>query len=758
MSEENIKENYTDTVADAAASSAEERLSGVQLHVHGKSPSHEKAMAEIKAENGKRFDGIRARMAENLREAENKGRARIAEIESLRKEAQAAEQDSEPVTQKDSPTDDVKDSAAFAESVSRNEANENGTNDEKDESELVINLGGSPLDYGDKCIIRVGAPTVSSYFFQIPCPQPCAQQTADKKSGSAAAPRKAGTSDKVAEQLYAPIPQPAACEEQQIFYEDRHFEYAEPLAEYPDPLPETFSEDVDVAAGPRRSLEYEAEAIEAENEYRLMYEEGATHALANDKIDLFEVAELNKAISAFYREESSCARKIQKIEAKQKDADTEQNIVLTVEKIGLQKELCELAVETLGACVYVSARGKIARHEKLLRKHIDRYNLFCEEYEKYTGRPLHRLDYGMIEDVLLGRISRPIPNVYYYGAEGEAVYNSSDAEADRIHRTENEYAALSREYERYLEDGGAVDPTPAERRAFEKRNAARISAIRRATERDILLVALRNEYRLESLEARRDILVNSYGSDKGRVIKELRSIERTMSKVRAASRRSIPIEREDNTRFYLLSALEPQNEKVKDGARRDRLMSLRQRLELLLSERESINERLIVLYGGSDKKLKKAKVNRKAAAVRRKSARRSFKKQGDLARRIERFNVPSDMKEKAYSLLNQKTAAVAKADEIRYKIKHLNPHGRARGELYSEFKRAKKEIKRTDSEIRYMLRRLKKIQDRNSDRRELAILFVLIAVFAATVGIVWFAFGEEIVAYFKELFAKLKGL
>ena len=302
------------------------------------------------------------------------------------------------------------------------------------------------------------------------------------------------------------------------------------------------------------------------------------------------------------------------------------------------------------------------------------------------------------------------------------------------------------------------EPTPAERRTAEKRNAARISAIRHATERDILLVALRNEYRLESLEARRDILLNSYGSDKGKVMKELRSIERTVSKVRAASRRSIPIEREDNTRYYLLSALDTQNEKVKAGARRDRLASLRQRLEVLLSERESINERLIVLYGGSDRKLRKAKINRKAAAVRRKSARKSFKRQADLARRIERFNVSSDMKEKAYALLNRKTAAVAKADEIRYKITHLKPRGRARGELYAEFKNAKKEIKRTDSEIRYMLRRLKKIQDRLSDRHEFAVLFVLIAVFVAVLGIVWVSFGDEIVGYFKELYAKLRGL
>lgn len=751
MSEELSKENSIGKEADSAVSSPKELLNSVQLDISQKDKLTQKTSDEIRLENGKRFADMRARMAKNLKEAEERGSVRAEEI-NLQRNAAYAEvaQSSDLFSPKETEPDNTVD-------LSGQDTCDCENDNKQDENDLTIKLGGSPYEYGDKCVIRVGTPAVTSYFFAAPASVQNAQSYASGPYG-AAVQEKGTKVNKTDELFYNRAEQPIAYSAPTVPYEDRYSEYSEPSYEDFDvPVSDSVSGSYEDASLAELSTD-NVDAVGAEDEYSLMHEDEHLRALGSDRFNLFEAAQLNKTISAFYKEEAACARKIQKIEAKQKDSDTEQNIALAVEKIALQKEICEFSVETLGACVYVSAKGKIARHEKILRTHINRYNRYCEEYEKYTGRPIHRLDYGMIEDTLSGRISRPIPNVYYYGAEGEAVYRSSDAENDRLNREENEYGVISQEYERYLADGGRVDPTPAERRAIEKQNATRISSIRRATERDILLVALRNEYRLESLEARRDVLVNSYGSDKGQVMKELRSIERTINKVRAASRRSIPIEREDNTRFYLLSALDAQNEKVKAGARRDRLASLRQRLEVLLSERESINERLIVLYGGSDKKLKKAKVNRKAAAVRRKSARKSFKRQADLARRIERFNVPSDMKEKAYALLNQKTAAVAKADELHYKISHLKPHGRARGELYAELKGAKKEIRRTDSEIRYMLRRLKKIQDRLSDRREFAVLFAIIAVFAVVLGIVWVSFGDEIIGYFKELYSKLRGL
>jgi len=714
----------------------------------------EKELSQVAALNGKKFAALRKEMAKNIREAEDKGALRIEEIRNERETAKNELQREAFANEERTPSVGAEEKEKAPEATPTSEPVKAETEDKRSDADsLVLTLDPGAARGDEKCILQLSVPSMP-YFIGMPyCPNnACYPNTVPQNSYT---PPTFGYSAPS-----APIPEPEekTDDADPDFYGDVSEEYSVPYPEYPDPLPEMYGVS---EATPEEELpksEYDRATVSAEDEYHMMREQNELLDPKSEEVDIFARAQLVKVINSYNKEVYAYERKIQKLEARQNDADTEQNIALVVEKIALQKELCELSIEILGACVYASSKGKTARQQRALRSHIDKYNLFCDEYEKLTGRPLDRLNYGIIDDVLAGRISKPIPNVYYYGAEGDASFSPNDLQADRAHREDDEYAALSREYDRYLEDGGAIELTPQEKSRAEKKSAARISAIRRATERDILLVALRNEYRLDSLEARRDILVNSYGSDRGRVMKELHSIERTMSKVRAASRRSIPLEREDNTRYYLLAALDMENEKIKDGARRDRLASLRQRLEVLLSERESINERLIVLYGGSDKKLKKAKINRKAAAVRRKAARKAFKKQGDLARRIERFNVSADMKERAYALLNQKTAAVARAEEARYKLKRLNPRGRAKGELLSEFKRAKKEIKRTDSEIRYMLRRLKKIQDRHADRRELAILFSLIAVFVLAVGAVWLAFGSDISAYFKDLFAKLRGL
>lgn len=793
MSEENKIELEIITDTESAEDSAQERLAAVDLSVLGRARSLERASSAVKSENDKKFNSLRAAMAENTRLAEKKGAERAEELKKSLESEQSSINAPEQTPSEESSCKEATEpqcDAPVTEEPAVAEA-------EKDENEeLVIKIGDKPAV--EKYILSVNPqpnyfPAYPYYppYPQTQAPHPRQHQPAPYQQPQyqpqyqppqyqqpqyqppVAYPESKSESPANETSVYSapmpivsdpepsfpdPIEEKIARGEDKIFYEEVPI-YSEQYADYPDPVAEKIEPKEEKAEAERvAKTDYIREDTSSADEYHMMREQSELYDPRSEELDLFSRAQLAKTVNVFRKEEVAILRKIQKIDARQEDADSEQSVALAVEKIGLQKELCELSVEVLGACVYASAKGKTSRYQRVLRTHIDKYNIYCEEYEKITGRPLSRVGYGIIDDVLAGRITQPIPNVYYYGAEGDAVYNASDLENDRLQREEAEYAALSREYERYEADGGAFELTPTEKSREEKKKAARLSSIRRATERDILLVALRNEYRIDSLEAKRDILVNSYGSDRGAVKRELRSIEKTMSRARAAARRSIPLEREDNTRYYLLAALDPENEKVKDGARRDRLASLRQRLEVLLSERESINERLIVLYGGSDKKLKKAKVNRKAASVRRKSAKRAFKKQSDLARRIERFNVSADMKERAYALLNRKTEAVAKAEEARYKIRHLNLRGRARSELFAEFNRAKKEAKRTDSEIKYMLRRLKKIQDRHADRKDLAILFTLVGVFVVAIGAAWFAFGSDIVSYFKELFSKLRGL
>ncbi len=474
----------------------------------------------------------------------------------------------------------------------------------------------------------------------------------------------------------------------------------------------------------------------------------------------FDRAQLGRYLERFAKDEYALEKKLEKLDSRRKNATPEENISIIVGKIAVAKELCEISSEALGACVSVDSRTKLSKYKRILERRIDGYNILADEYESATGRAVERIDDGMVTDVIEGRLSKPIPTVHYYGADDDDRSGEwLNPDTDKARRQAEEERLIKEEYDRYSSGVPYSEPTKAERRAAAKQQAERMSRIKRAAERDMLLIGLRHEHQIASLETERDLLVNSYGKNKRENSKEIKAIDRRIAKLRRESSRAAKAEREENSRYYLLPAIPLADEKKKKRARLDRLEALRLRLDVLLAERESLNERLIALYGGSDKKLKVAKIKRKARTVRRKSANAMYKKQAAVAKKIDRFKAPEDMKERAYELLNKKTECAATIEENKYKIKKLKPEGRARTEMLGEIKRAKKTMRRTERELKYMMRRLARQEERyKSDRRWIVVVAVLLILAAVCVGI-WYFFGDSIKGYFyylKEWLLNLK--
>lgn len=505
----------------------------------------------------------------------------------------------------------------------------------------------------------------------------------------------------------------------------------------------------------RRSADSDVYEIEVANMRHDMQLEHI-NKYQSDSVAAFARFELSKRLERYVKDERNELKKLARIESRQKGAVHEMNVLLIIEKIGVQKNICELAIEALYACVYANSKGKINRYRRNLISHIDRYNSFCEEYETATGKPLEHLSHEMAEDIMTGRICAPIPNVYYYGEEDNGRYNLAAAEAEHMHRTEQEDGLVEGEYLKFVEEDREVEYTRAEARVHQKKQAERMSAIRRASERDILLVELRNEYKLSSLISERDMLMNFYGTDKRKMAKRTHALDEKIHKMKTAGSRAVSLERQDNSRYYLLSALDPSKEKISKRARRERLDALRMRLEVLLSEREDINERLIALYGGADKKLTATKINRKAEAVRRKSAKSMYKRQRDVAEKIERARVSSDMKRCAYELLNKKTAAAATFDECYFKLRRTRPSGRAKKELLNNMNRAKAEIKNANRELKYILKRFKRYEKNREADKEWAILLITLAALSILGLGAWYLWGDNVISYFADLASKFK--
>ena len=153
----------------------------------------------------------------------------------------------------------------------------------------------------------------------------------------------------------------------------------------------------------------------------------------------------------------------------------------------------------------------------------------------------------------------------------------------------------------------------------------------------------------------------------------------------------------------------------------------------------------------------KVKVDRKASKVRKKHAKAMYRRQRHLAAKIARYNAPADIKEKALNMLNKKTRSVALLEESNYKLRHLRPEGRAKAELLGNIKRAKADIKSTESDLKYIMKKLKRNHKRKSgETGRVAALLGLILIFAIVGAVVYF-FGDKLYEYFKPIFDAIKG-
>ena len=470
-----------------------------------------------------------------------------------------------------------------------------------------------------------------------------------------------------------------------------------------------------------------------------------------EDIGILAKTELSRRLSSYHKQESVLRGKLKKIESRHKNLSYAESVRLTVEKIGIHKEIVEVAIEALRACVYANSRVNISKHKKFLEKEIFRYNSALSEYETLTGRQLTRISPKMVDDIIEGRICEPIPNVYYVDDEHHRPESSATSEP-----TYSNEIGVSEGRSKVTDEQEYDGKTGDEEKEFAKEYSKRINEIRRLSERDVLLVVLRNEYKLSKYEAEYHMLQHSFAQNNRQRIKRMQKLDKKITKIRSNLKRSVKLERDDNRRYYYLLAVDPMKERVRQDARRETLDALKLRLEILLSERAAINERIIALYGGSDKNLTKLKIERKAAGVRRKYTKVMYKRQQRLASKVHRMKAPEDLKEKFFALLNKKTEKVAILEEKIYKLKKGKFRGKARRELERDVKNAKRAIKYVDADMKYLMKKLRRHQERYEDGRAFDIAMIFLSVFAVVCVVGWYFFGDTVKSYLWDIWTRIR--
>jgi len=513
--------------------------------------------------------------------------------------------------------------------------------------------------------------------------------------------------------------------------------------------PDAYGEYEDAPVNDELSLD-----VLADEELELYEKENNAKALQDEQIfSAHDRAELVKLLRRYHKKEHELNRAISRLEKKQKKASKNDTVPIIVEKIGLQKEICELAIDALHSAVHIKSRRDVAHCKRWLTYEITSYNAIVAEYEKATGLELTHLSKHMVRDIIQGKLPTPIQNVYY-APEGAArvVEDSYTPDTDELHRDQlrfiKDYDLREREIKKTksAEEHARESVQRAEKRESAKAFAERLAAVRESCERDVMMLRARFDYDIAKLEAERDIKKHSFGMKPSDRRREVRQIEKRIKKIKSNIRRAEKLEREDNERYYALITQSKEDEKVRRRARRERLDAYHCRLEVLVAEREEINNRLLALYGNPEgtKKGQKKGTERKINNVRRRYAQMIYRQQSRIAKRLEKIHAPVDMKEKVYDLMNKKVEGVAVIEASRYKLRHLKLRGKARAEIVREMKAARASVRRIDKDVKYLMKRAERHNTLYKQDQAWIAWVVGAVIVLLVIGLTWFFAGDYI--------------
>ena len=183
--------------------------------------------------------------------------------------------------------------------------------------------------------------------------------------------------------------------------------------------------------------------------------------------------------------------------------------------------------------------------------------------------------------------------------------------------------------------------------------------------------------------------------------------------------------------------------KIKRKANRGALVTLRNDLIQLLTERYHLEKRMIDIFTCADSK--ENLDGRCAAELRGK--RRAFKNLKRIERKIEVARIGVGFKKKIYPLMDEYVELSGQLERVIFSLKRERPKGVLKRELKKQKKKLKKRIARVFSRINYFKKRgLRKAENRRAARRS-AIAGWIVLVILLGAGLLIYLYHAEILAY-----------
>lgn len=193
---------------------------------------------------------------------------------------------------------------------------------------------------------------------------------------------------------------------------------------------------------------------------------GGEHQLADDaavkKAATASVVMTERDIPKFLKQQKIKEAKLRERDIALSEIETvttEDKVVVTVERLGTQRELVTSLSKDLKLAVAIGDKRKIRSYKKQLTTHINKYNRLADRYKRITGDTLTRADENIPEYIESGAQYKALPVISYRKESPDGKLLSDKRGAGVTLGAA--YALIPEDKRRALERRGVIDKTRA---------------------------------------------------------------------------------------------------------------------------------------------------------------------------------------------------------------------------------------------------------------------------------------------------------
>lgn len=291
------------------------------------------------------------------------------------------------------------------------------------------------------------------------------------------------------------------------------------------------------------------------------------------------------------------------------------------------------------------------------------------------------------------------------------------------------------EYERFLaEQQEKAEKSVAKKRVALEKDVCELYLPVESIEKNVRLVEARMRCEIESMKAQHKMLGYTFSQDVLKRERTERRLRRQINDRMYRLTRALKRERSDNTRYYTAALDKYPGDPDKRASNTATIETILGRLDYLIKERDRLSDRLIALY---EQATPNSKAGREAKVAQR-AARIAYKSQLKAAKRLARMHAPAELKDRIYTLMNERITTLSTIEKNVYLISKNRYTGADKRAVKRQNKDMKRAARKMEDEIRDLMKRAEKHdQTHGAGMRQLAWAIGTLVILGA-LGVLYF--------------------